>query len=83
MGVLQSVGKAVTKPSEGLRSTGAVQVEIDGETLTITARRQIVLRCGEASITLTRAGKVLINGSYVASRSSGANKIKGGSIQLN
>jgi hypothetical protein len=42
-----------------------------------------VLRCGKASITLTSAGKVLIRGTYVLSRSSGVNKIKGGSIQLN
>jgi hypothetical protein len=41
------------------------------------------LQCGKASITLTRAGKVLINGAYVSSRSSGVNRLKGGSIQLN
>jgi hypothetical protein len=41
------------------------------------------LRCGKSSITLTRAGKVLIEGEYISSRSSGVNRIKGGSIQLN
>ena len=40
-------------------------------------------RSPEASITLTRAGKVLIQGSYVSSRSTGVNRIKGGSVQLN
>ena len=44
---------------------------------------QIVLRCGEASITLTRAGKVLIRGAYVLSRSSGTNRIQGGSVEIN
>jgi hypothetical protein len=39
--------------------------------------------CGKASITLTKAGKVLIQGSYILSRASGANRIKGGSVQLN
>jgi hypothetical protein len=58
-------------------------VEIDDQRLVFTAKREIVLRCGQASITLTRAGKVLIRGAYVLSRSSGANCIKGGSIQLN
>ena len=43
----------------------------------------MVLRCGKASITLTKAGKVLIEGSYVLSRSTGVNRIKGGSVQLN
>ena len=49
----------------------------------VSARDQLVLRCGKASVTLTRAGKVLIEGTYVLSRSSGVNKIKGGSVQLN
>lgn len=83
MGVLQSVDKAGARPTVGLGPSEAVQAEIDGETVKLTARSQIVLRCGEASITLTRAGKVLISGSYVLSRSTGANKLKGGSIQLN
>jgi len=42
-----------------------------------------VLRCGKASITLTREGKVLIHGSYISSRSTGVNRVKGGSVQLN
>jgi len=62
---------------------GQVQVDVDGERLVVSAKEQIVLRCGKASITLTRAGKVLIQGSYVLSRSSGVNRIKGGSVQLN
>lgn len=53
------------------------------EVLLLTAEREIVLRCGKASITLTRAGKVLIRGEYIFSRSTGVNKLKGGSIQLN
>jgi hypothetical protein len=60
-----------------------VEVERDGQRLELTAEQEIVLRCGKASITLTRAGKVLIRGTYVLSRSSGVNKIKGGSVQLN
>ena len=60
-----------------------IEVDADGERMMVTAKEQIVLRCGKASITLTRAGKVLIQGSYVLSRSSGVNRIKGGSVQLN
>jgi len=62
---------------------GHVEVDIDGERLLVTAKEQLVLRCGAASITLTKAGKILIQGSYVSSRASGVNRIKGGSIQLN
>lgn len=56
---------------------------LDGERLEFTAEREIVLRCGKASITLTRAGKVIIRGTYLSSRSSGVNRIKGGSVQIN
>lgn len=61
------------------------QVEVDagGERMLVSARRQLVLRCGKASITLTREGKVLIEGSYVSSRSTGVNRVRGGSVQLN
>jgi hypothetical protein len=57
--------------------------DIDGERVTLTGQREIVLRCGKASITLTRAGKVLIRGTYLLNRSSGVNRLKGGSVQIN
>jgi hypothetical protein len=60
-----------------------VEVDADGERLIMTAREQLVLRCGAASITLTRDGKVLIQGAYVSHRSSGVMRIKGGSVQIN
>lgn len=58
-------------------------VRLDGERLVFDAKRQIELRCGEASIVLTRAGKVIIRGTYVLSRSRGANKIKGAYVDIN
>jgi len=60
-----------------------VDVDVDGERLVVTAREQLVLRCGLASITLTKAGKVLIEGSYVSSWSLGVNRLKGGAVQIN
>lgn len=62
---------------------GNCDLKLDGRTLTLSAEYEISIRCGESSITLTRAGKVLIRGAYLLSRSSGVNRIKGGSIQLN
>jgi hypothetical protein len=59
------------------------EVEADGERLIVTAREQLVLRCGSASITLTKEGKVLIEGSFVSTRSTGVNRIRGGSVQIN
>lgn len=60
-----------------------IDVTVDGRRTVITAEDEIVLRCGKASITLTKAGKILIRGAYVSSRSSGVNRIKGGSVQIN
>lgn len=65
------------------RRPGHVDVDADGERLVISAKEQLVLRCGKATITLTKTGKVLIQGTYISSRSSGVNRIKGGSLQLN
>lgn len=62
---------------------GQVEVDADGERLIIGAKEQLVLKCGKASITLTRAGKIVIHGTYVSNRSSGVMRIKGGSVQLN
>ncbi|MFM9971956.1 MAG: DUF6484 domain-containing protein [Burkholderiales bacterium] len=62
---------------------GEVQIDADGQRLIVSAKEQVVLQCGKASITLTKAGKVLIQGTYVLSRSSGVNRVKGGSVQLN
>ncbi|MEW8692971.1 MAG: DUF6484 domain-containing protein [Candidatus Thiodiazotropha endolucinida] len=68
-----------------INTTGAphVSADVDGECLTLSAKREIVLKCGKASITLTRSGKVILRGNYLLSRSSGVNRIKGGSVQIN
>jgi len=61
----------------------AMNQNIANKRVSIDAEEDIVLQCGKASITLTKAGKILIQGEYVLSSSKGANKIKGGSIHLN
>jgi Domain of unknown function (DUF6484) len=77
MGVLRQTD------NQPLEASGNVQVDADGVRMVVSAKEQMVLQCGKASITLTKAGKVLIHGSYVLSRSTGMNRIKGGSVQLN
>ena len=57
--------------------------ELDGERMVLSAEREIVLKCGKSSITLTRAGKIILRGASIFSRSSGVNRIKGGSVQIN
>jgi Domain of unknown function (DUF6484) len=75
----------ILHPEVALDPAGArrFQATIDDQRLELKAEREIVLRCGKASITLTRAGKILLRGAYIFSRSTGVNKIKGGSVQLN
>jgi hypothetical protein len=64
-------------------ATSPPLIRCDDRDLVLRAERQIELRCGEASLILTRAGKVIIRGSYVLSRSTGVNRIKGASVQIN
>lgn len=67
--------ESMIAPNETLR--------IDGKRVVIEGQEEITLSCGEASITLTKAGKILIRGTYLQSRSSGVNRILGGSVQVN
>ncbi len=59
------------------------QVIVDGKKVTIEGAEEITLKCGKASITLTKSGKILIRGTYLSNRSSGVNRILGGSVQIN
>jgi hypothetical protein len=67
----------------GITAPVPPEAVIDGKTIVLSAETEIILRCGASSITLTRAGKILIRGTYVSSHSSGVNRIKGGSVQIN
>jgi len=58
-------------------------VTIDGKRIVLEGKEEIVLKCGDASITLTKAGKILIRGKYLLNRSTGVNRIMGGSVQVN
>jgi len=60
-----------------------VNAVLDGESIVLSARQNITLKCGKASITLTKSGKVILRGAYLLSRSSGVNRVKGGSVQIN
>jgi hypothetical protein len=65
-----------TPDSEGV-------LRVDGKRVIIEGQEEITFSCGQASITLTKAGKILLRGTYLQSRSSGVNRILGGSVQVN
>lgn len=71
------------KADDNSMTTKVDDMLIDGERVVFEARKEIVLKCGESSITLTKAGKILIKGKYLLNRSSGVNRIMGGSVQIN
>jgi hypothetical protein len=83
LGLLQPWATLPAEPREPAPVANSLQPEQNNETLIFTAAREIVLSCGKASITLTSAGKLLLRGAYLLSRSSGVNRIKGGSVQIN
>lgn len=66
-----------------IEAAPSMNCTVDGVHVKIHAQRQIELRCGDASIVLTRAGKVLIKGNFVLTHSRGANKIKGAYVGIN
>lgn len=74
-----SIGRSNGK-ARAVGTPGARQV---AEQSMLVATKQLTLRCGKASITLTKSGKIILRGKYILSRSEGVNRIKGGSVQIN
>ncbi len=73
----------VQSPSPSSTSSTSSEARIDGKRVVITGEEEVELRCGEASITLNKSGKLVIRGAYVETRAKGTNRIKGGSVQIN
>jgi hypothetical protein len=59
------------------------EARLDGQRVVLEGKREVVLQCGEASLTLRSDGKVLIRGAYVETYSKGVNRIKGGAVKIN
>lgn len=60
-----------------------MDAHVDGKRVVIEGRDEVVLKCGEASITLRRNGKVILKGTQLESRSSGVHRIKGSTVEIN
>lgn len=59
------------------------QVVRDGERVKIVGEERIELRCGKATIIMEKDGRIVIRGTNLTSHASAANRIRGGSIDLN
>ena len=66
-----------------IRDESSVHTLIDGDTVVLEAGKQMTLRCGKATISLTKDGKVVVRGTKVTSRASSTNKIKGSTVSIN
>ena len=84
IGVLQDQ-PIVTGPSQEviLDKKETKDIILDGERIVFDAKKEIVLRCGEGSVTIKTDGKIIIKGTNILSRSKGVNKIKGASVNIN
>ncbi len=60
-----------------------IEADVDGRRVRIIAKDEIVLECGQASVTLRRNGRIIIRGTYVETHSEGTNRIKGGQVRIN
>ncbi|WP_086998831.1 DUF6484 domain-containing protein [Rhizobium sullae] len=68
---------------EPARKSSTPNVVRDGERVRITGEERIELRCGKATIIMEKDGHITIRGTYVTSHASAANRIRGGSVNLN
>lgn len=73
------IGKIV----EHAPATDTPEVIRDGETVKVTAQDRLELRCGKAVILMEKDGHITIRGTYLVSHASAANRIRGGSVNLN
>ncbi len=65
------------------RRTSQPQIVRDGERVRIVGEQRIELRCGKATIIMEKDGRITIRGTYLTSHASAANRIRGGSVNLN
>lgn len=80
---LPDAPRAAGEPGAAISGGLAVEIEGSKRRVVVSSEDELVLRCGKASITLTRAGKILIRGAYVSSTASGTHRIRGGTVEIN
>ena len=73
----------LVSPRAAPRGGRPVEARLDGERVVLEGKREVVLKCGEASLTLRSDGKVVLRGAYVETYAKGVNRIKGASVKIN
>jgi hypothetical protein len=81
--------KRGARPPKMVKVAGAsqpqteLQAVVDGKVVEIRGAERIEIRCGKASLILTKEGKILLQGTYISSQSSGVHRVRGGSVEIN
>ncbi|MCI0640686.1 MAG: DUF2345 domain-containing protein [Gemmataceae bacterium] len=84
LGIIRTSLFSSTRDSKALLTVPKPRfVTADGKKVLLDAKEEIVLRCGQSSITLRKDGKIVIKGTELTSRASRTNKIKGGAVKIN
>ncbi len=61
----------------------SLQISQDKHTFHLHAEQEIVLHCGEASLSLRSDGRVELRGTTVITHATGLNRVRGASVKLN
>ncbi|ATB39507.1 hypothetical protein CYFUS_004951 [Cystobacter fuscus] len=59
------------------------EARVDGERVVITGRKEVVLECGKASLTLRRDGTVVLRGVNLVSEAEEVHRIRGRKVRIN
>jgi len=79
------IGLVRERVSNASRDRGGLEIQarLDGNTVQLTARKEIELKCGKARITLHESGRIEVSGTYILNRSRGPVKLKGATVEIN
>lgn len=66
-----------------LEESASSTVEVNGRVISLTADKELVLRCGEVTLRLTSDGRLFLRGEEVELRARGTNRIRGGTVEIN
>lgn len=68
---------------ESAPALGRIELTVDGKRVILSAATELVLRCGKSRITLRHDGRIEVRGESITTHATGANRVQGGSVQLN
>lgn len=81
--ILGFINECFIEPKSPNVQSNNIETYFDENKLVIESNREIVLRCGQSSVTLSADGKIVIKGKRIVSRASEANKVKGSCVSIN